>query len=341
MTITAERNCAGRARDVRQHAAVAGAERRRAGFPASSYLKPNSGSTRLWLQPIHPREIEARPRRQRPGQPLRRQELLRGNAADGLSASHPGRDARSQDTPAARPAPRPSASSRLSCAPQALRTSPSSWTPRSITLGAHGRGSWAASAGQGYWGSAGASATSEFLRNVEVRASISRLLDEYDHGDANSANDIASAAGPGYDFAGKWVGRVAHLFRALRGARRKTRASRDNYTNEGDWFDYSVKGPRTRRGPGQRPLRPDFRRGRTCGAISETICSIGLPSRAIRIIRKACMPLWTPTPEIGGLRGRLRPGASAAGMGIPCEQQDAGAALGLRVPRRKASTAGR
>ncbi len=88
-------------------------------------------------------------------------------------------------------------------------------------------------AGQSYWGNAGTTAASE-IRNVEAR--VFSRLNEYDQR-ANSVGDIAPAPDR-YDF-GKWQD-VSHIYFGRYAALVANQSQQNNYTNEGDWFDYSV-----------------------------------------------------------------------------------------------------
>jgi hypothetical protein len=191
-----------------------------------SYLK-QLGVNALWLQPIHPREIEARPAGSGLGSPYGVKNYF---AAMPLMASAftPGATPESQDTPQGRAAALGEFQAFMRAASAQDVTvfldAPLDHTAHDAEL---------ASAGQGYWGSAGASATSEF-RNVEAR--VYSRLDEYDQR-ANSANDIAPAPDR-YDF-GKWLD-VSHIYFGRYAALVANQSQQNNYTNEGDWFDYSV-----------------------------------------------------------------------------------------------------
>jgi hypothetical protein len=92
-----------------------------------------------------------------------------------------------------------------------------------------------ADAGQAIWGNADSTAASE-IRNVEAR--FFSLAGEYDRR-ASNAGDIAAA--PDRTDFGKWndtydvyFGRYAAL------VAEDIPSDRNNYTNEGDWFDYSI-----------------------------------------------------------------------------------------------------
>ena len=180
----------------------------------------------------------------------------------------PGRDAQSQDTPqgrAARPRRVPGFHARRERAGRHRlpRRTARSHAAHDAELG---------SAGQGYWGNASTSATSEF-RNVEAR--VFSRLDEYDER-ANGADDIAPCPDR-YDF-GKWPD-VSHIYFGRYAALTDNQTQWNNSTNEGDWIDYSVGGENAT----GRATATSTRSRKRSGDISGTTCSTGLPNPAIRI----------------------------------------------------------
>ena len=273
LTITACRQAELRRKSAGRSAsmAVADAERRRAGVSAS-VISSNSGSTRFGCS----RFIRARSRRGPAGSglgsPLRRQELLRGNAADGLGV-HPGRDARIPGH-AARPRRGPRRVPGFHARRKRFRTiTVASWTPRSITLrttrsSRFGRTGllgqrrrfrfffFFCHAHRFFWNFVTSGGARLFpARRVRPAMQIARMISP------PRRTGTISASG--------WTCRTS-----ISGVTRRssqTRASKNNYTNEGDLVRLQRRG-RERRGPGQRPLRPRSRR--TCGAISGDLSAV-------------------------------------------------------------------
>ena len=197
-----------------------------AGGPRFSvtYLK-QLGVNALWLQPIHPREIADR--QGQLGSPYGVKNLF---AAMPLMASSftPGATPASQDTPQGRDAALAEFQNFVRAADAQGLTifldAPFDHTAHDAELG---------TAGQGYWGNAGSNATSE-IPNVEAR--VYSRLSEYDQR-ASSAANIAPAPDR-FDF-GKWPD-VSHIYFGRYAALVPNQGAQNNYTNEGDWFDYSV-----------------------------------------------------------------------------------------------------
>jgi hypothetical protein len=198
----------------------------RVGGPGFSldYLK-ELGVNALWLQPIHPREIEAR--QGGLGSPYGVKNYF---AAAPLTASSfvPGATPESQDTPEGRAAALAEFKDFMRAANAHDITifldAPFAHAAHDVELGAPG---------QGYWGNASTTAASE-IRNVEARVFSRR--DEYDER-AMGAGDIAPSPDR-YDF-DKWPD-VSHIYFGRYAALVDNEGEKNNYTNEGDWFDYSV-----------------------------------------------------------------------------------------------------
>jgi hypothetical protein len=197
-----------------------------AGGPRFSvtYLK-QLGINALWLQPIHPREIADR--QGALGSPYGVKNFF---AVMPLMASSftPGATPAAQDTPQGRDAALAEFQNFMRGAnAQGLTIfvdAPFDHTAHDAELGA---------AGQGYWGNTSSNAASE-IRNIEAR--VFSRLNQYDQR-ASSAANIAPAPDR-YDF-GKWPD-VSHIYFGRYAALVPNQSSKNNYTNEGDWFDYSV-----------------------------------------------------------------------------------------------------
>ena len=183
------------------------------------------GVNALWLQPIHPREIEAR--QGGLGSPYGVKNYF---AVMPLMASSfvPGATPQSQDTPQGRAAALAEFQEFMRAANAHDITifldAPFAHAAHDVELGAPG---------QGYWGNASTTAASE-IRNVEAR--VFSRLNEYDER-AISADDIAPSPDR-YDF-DKWPD-VSHIYSGRYAALVANQSQKNNYTNEGDWFDYSV-----------------------------------------------------------------------------------------------------
>ena len=198
------------------------------------YLK-NLGINTVWLLPIHPASIDGRQDDPNTGQPY--------NVGSPYSVKNffavmplmsksftPGTTPASSDTPQGRKQAQADFVSFVQAANQAgidvMLDAPFNHSGHDVEL---------ADTGQAIWGNAGSTAASE-IRNVEAR--FFSLAGEYDRR-ANSAGDVANAPDR-FDF-GKWndtsdiyFGRYAAL------VAEQIPDDRNNYTNEGDWFDYSV-----------------------------------------------------------------------------------------------------
>ncbi len=198
-----------------------------------AYLK-QLGVNALWLQPIHPREIEAR--QGGLGSPYGVKNYF---AVMPLMASSfvPGATPQSQDTPQGRAAALAEFQEFMRAANAHDITifldAPFAHAAHDVELGAPG---------QGYWGNASTTAASE-IRNVEAR--VFSRLDEYDER-AISADDIAPSPDR-YDF-GKWPD-VSHIYFGRYAALTANKPQWNNSQNEGDWFDYSIGGENAT-GPG-------------------------------------------------------------------------------------------
>ena len=185
------------------------------------------GVNALWLQPIHPREIEAR--QGGLGSPYGVKNYF---AVAPLMASSfvPGATPQSQDTPQGRAAALAEFQEFMRAANAHNITifldAPLAHTAHDVELGAPG---------QGYWGNAGTTAASE-IRNVEAR--VFSRLNEYDER-ATGADDIAPSPDR-YDF-GKWPD-VSHIYFGRFAALTDNQPQWNSSQNEGDWFDYGVGG---------------------------------------------------------------------------------------------------
>ena len=189
----------------------------------------------LWLQPIHPRGSEAReidPATNlalRTRQPLFGEELFRSDAADGKVVYARGHAANRRHAGGTR-----AGHSELQDFVKAadaqnigiMLDAPFNHTAHDVEL---------SSSGQKYWGNASSSAGTE-IRAVEAR--VFSRAGEYDLR-SNGAAAVAPAPDR-FDF-GKWTdvfdiffGRYAALVTS------QTAQEKNNYLNEGDWFDYSV-----------------------------------------------------------------------------------------------------
>jgi hypothetical protein len=199
-----------------------------------NYLK-NLGVNTVWLLPIHPASIDGRqddPNTRQPynvGSPYSVKNFF---AVMPLmsKAFTPGPTPVTNDTPQGRKQAHDDFVSFVQAANQAgidvMLDAPFNHSGHDVEL---------ADAGQAYWGNAGSTAASE-IRNVEAR--FFSLAGEYDCR-ASNAGDVALAPDR-FDF-GKWndtyeiyFGRYAAL------VAQDIPSDRNNYTNEGDWFDYSI-----------------------------------------------------------------------------------------------------
>jgi hypothetical protein len=205
-----------------------------AGGPRFSlaYLK-QLGVNALWLQPIHPRGIDGRQPDPTTNRPF---ELGSPYAVKNYFAVMP--LMASAFTPGTTPAANDTSQGRTQAlgefqnfvnAANAQHISifldvPLNHTAHDAEL---------APPGQRYWGNAGTTGTTE-IRAVEARV-FSRSND-YDQR-ASSAGNIA-AAPDRYDF-DKWKD-VSDLYFGRYAALVANRNQQGDYTNEGDWFDYSV-----------------------------------------------------------------------------------------------------
>jgi hypothetical protein len=185
------------------------------------------GVNALWLQPIHPREIEAR--QGGLGSPYGVKNYF--DVAPLMASSFaPGATPQSQDTPEGRAAGLAEFQEFMRAANAHDITiffdAPFAHTAHDVELRAPG---------QGYWGNASTTAASE-IRNVEAR--VFSRVDEYDER-AISADDIAPSPDR-YDF-GKWPD-VSHIYFGRYAALTDNQAQWNNSRNEGDWIDYSVGG---------------------------------------------------------------------------------------------------
>ena len=198
------------------------------------YLK-SLGINTVWLLPIHPASIDGRQDDPNTGQPY--------NVGSPYSVKNffavmplmsksfkPGTTPASNDTPEGRKQAHTDFLSFVREASKAgidvMLDAPFNHTGHDVELG---------DAGQAIWGTAGSTAASE-IRDVEAR--FFSLAGEYDRR-ASNAGDVANAPDR-FDF-GKWndtsdvyFGRYAAL------VAEPIASDRDNYTNEGDWFDYSI-----------------------------------------------------------------------------------------------------
>jgi glycosidase len=198
------------------------------------YLK-SLGINTVWLLPIHPTSIDGRqddPNTRQPynvGSPYSVKNFF---AVMPLmsKAFKPGSTPASNDTPAGRKLALADFVSFVGEANKAgidvMLDVPFNHTGHDVEL---------ADAGQAIWGNARSTAASE-IRNVEAK--IFSLSREYDRR-ASNAGDIAPAPDR-VDF-GKWndtydlyFGRYAAL------VAEDIPSDRNDYTNEGDWFDYSI-----------------------------------------------------------------------------------------------------
>lgn len=205
-----------------------------AGGPRFSlaYLK-QLGVNALWLQPIHPRGIDGRQIDPATGRPF---ELGSPYAVKNYFAVMP--LMASTFAPGGTPAANDTAEGRAQALAQfqsfvkaanaqhiaVFLDVPFNHTAHDTEL---------AGPGQRYWGNAGTPETAE-IRAVEAR--VFSRSDAYDMR-ANSAANIAPAPDR-YDF-GKW-GDVSDVYFGRYAALVGNSNQRNNYTNEGDWFDYSV-----------------------------------------------------------------------------------------------------
>ncbi len=197
-----------------------------------AYLK-NLGVNTVWLLPIHPAGIDGRqvdPDTRQPynvGSPYAVKNFFSVMPLMAKSFT-PGSTPASNDTPAGRQQAETDFVDFVHAADQQgidiMLDAPFNHAAHDVEL---------AAAGQTNWGSPGSTTTSE-IRNVEAR--FFSLTGEYDRR-ANTAADVALAPDR-FDF-GKWndtydiyFGRYAALV--------ANETERNNYTNEGDWFDYSV-----------------------------------------------------------------------------------------------------
>jgi glycosidase/outer membrane protein assembly factor BamB len=200
------------------------------------------GVNALWLQPIHPRGIDGRLTDPGTGQPydLGSPYAVKNYfAAMPLMAStvRPGNSPAASDTPAGRAEAlgefhdfvRAAAAQRIGI----FLDVPFNHTAHDAELGP---------AGVAAWGTAGSEQTTQ-IRSLEAR--VFSRTNEYDMR-ASSADTIA-AAPDRFDF-GKWSD-VADLYFGRYAALVPNGQFRDQYQNEGDWFDYSV-GDETATGSG-------------------------------------------------------------------------------------------
>jgi hypothetical protein len=222
LTITAT----GTAPDQRGTFASMAATAPAAGGPRFSltYLK-QLGANALWVMPFHAREIEDR--QGGIGSPYGVKNFF---SVMPLMASSftPGTTPASQDTPEGRVAALAEFQNFMRAASAEDVTvfldAPFDHASRDAEL---------APAGQGYWGNPNTTAASE-IRNVEAR--VFSRLNEYDQR-AAGAGDIAPA--PDRDDFGKWQD-VSDIYFGRYAALVANQSQQNNYTNEGDWFDYSV-----------------------------------------------------------------------------------------------------
>ena len=205
-----------------------------AGGPRFSlaYLK-QLGVNALWLQPIHPRGIDGRQIDPATGRPF---ELGSPYAVKNYFAVMP--LMASSFTPGASPAANDTAEGRARALAEFqdfVKTANSQHIGvfLDVPFNHTAHDTELAGPGQEYWGNAGTRDTTE-IRAVEAR--VFSRSDAYDMR-ANSANNIAPAPDR-YDF-GKWPD-VSDVFFGRYAALVANANQRNNYSNEGDWFDYSV-----------------------------------------------------------------------------------------------------
>lgn len=199
-----------------------------------NYLK-SLGINMVWLLPIHPSSIDGRKDDPKTGQPynvgspysVKNFFAVMPLLSKGVKA---GATPASNDTPAGRTLALADFVRFVAAAGETgiavMLDVPFNHTGHDVEL---------AASGQAIWGNAGSNAASE-IRNVEAR--VFSLSGEYDRR-ASDAADIA-AAPDRFDF-GKWndtydiyFGRYAAL------VAEGIPTDRNDYTNEGDWFDYSI-----------------------------------------------------------------------------------------------------
>jgi outer membrane protein assembly factor BamB len=191
------------------------------------------GVNALWLQPIHPRGIEGRqidPATNRPfelGSPYAVKNyfaVMPQMASSFVPGASPGAD----DTAPGRTQALAEFQSFVRAADaqhiSVLLDVPFNHTSHDTEL---------AAAGKGYWGNPSTTEATE-MRAVEAR--VFSRSGEYDQR-ASSADNIA-AAPDRFDF-GKWAD-VSDLYFGRYAALVSNQSQQGNYTNEGDWFDYST-----------------------------------------------------------------------------------------------------
>jgi glycosidase len=196
------------------------------------YLK-GLGCNTIWLQPIHPRGLAARETDPATNQPY---ELGSPYAVKNffevmpLLAKEfvPGSTPATNDTPAGRAQAMKEFQSFVHAADSAgvnvILDAPFNHSAEDVELSA---------AGQKYWGNAGSNAATE-IRAVEARFfSRDGAYDMRAH-DASSIGHAPDRS----DF-GKWPD-VDDIFFGRYAALVPNDDQRQNYTNEGDWFDYSI-----------------------------------------------------------------------------------------------------
>lgn len=205
-----------------------------AGGPRFSlaYLR-ELGINALWLQPIHPRGIEGRqidPATNRPyelGNPYAVKNyfaVMPLMASDFTPGGSPAADDTAQGRKQALTEFQSFAKATIAQHIDIFLDVPFDHTAHDTELGPSGKE---------YWGSSGSTERTE-IRAVEARVfSRSGKYDER----ASSANNIALAPDR-FDF-GKWSD-VLHVYFGRYAALVPNQSQQSNYTNEGDWFDYSI-----------------------------------------------------------------------------------------------------